>query len=348
MSLLEETAARVAPLNAQAMDGARARQDRLTKPQGALGRLEDLSIHLAGITGNIARSFEERAVLVMAADHGVAARGVSAYPQEVTAQMVANFLRGGAAINVLARQMGARVVVVDIGVAADLGPQKGLVTRKVRAGTRDFVQEPALTPEEIRQAMETGIALANEVAPDLLALGEMGIGNTTAASAVVAAITGKPADLVTGRGTGIDDGTWRHKIALVDRALAFHRPDPKSAFSVLGAVGGLEIAGLAGAAIAAAARRVPVVLDGFISTAAAMAAVTLCPPLRDYLIAGHRSVEPGHAVALKWLGLRPLLELDLRLGEGTGAILAFPIIEAAVRTLREMTTFDEAGVSGPS
>lgn len=343
--LLDDTIASIGPLNSEAMTAARARQDQLTKPLGALGRLEELSIHLAGITGKLTPSLEGRTVLVMAADHGVAAQGVSAYPQEVTAQMVANFLRGGAAINVLARQMGAKVLVVDIGVAADVGDQAGLISRKVRNGTRDFSQEPALTQEEVRQAMEVGIQIIAREPPDLLALGEMGIANTTAASAVVSSITGEPPGRVTGHGTGIDDAAWRHKVAVVEEALALHRPDPKDASSVLSAVGGLEIAGLAGAAIAGAAMRVPVVLDGFISTAAALAAAVLCPRAKEYFIAGHRSVEPGHRIALEWLGLHPLLDLDLRLGEGTGAVLAFPILEAATRLLGEMATFSEAGVS---
>lgn len=341
MSLLDDTIAGVRPLDADAMAAARTRQDQLTKPLGALGRLESLSIQLAGITGVLTPSLERRTVLVMAADHGVAAQGVSAYPQEVTAQMVANFLRGGAAINVLARQMGAQVFVVDIGVAAETSVGE----QKVRQGTRDFSQEPALTPDEVRQALETGIEIINQDPPGLLALGEMGIANTTAASAVVAAITGEPPERVTGRGTGIDDSVWRHKVAVVRDALALHAPDPQDAISVLSAVGGLEIAGLAGASLAAAARRVPVVLDGFISTSAGLAAALLCPQAKDYFIAGHRSVEPGHRIALDWLGLQPLLDLDLRLGEGTGAVLAFPIIEAASRLLGEMATFGEAGVS---
>lgn len=345
MTSLEDTIVAVGPLDQEAMAAARARQERLTKPQGALGRLEELSIHLAGISGTVTPTFDRKTVLVMAADHGVAAQGVSAYPQEVTGQMVANFLGGGAAINVLARQMGARVLIVDIGVAADLGPQQGLLSRKVRAGSRDFSLEPALTAEEVRQAIETGMEIVADEAPELLALGEMGIANTTSASAVIAAIVSEKAERVTGRGTGIDEAAWRHKVAVVEKGLALHGPDGKDAFSVLCAVGGLEIAGLTGAALAAASRRVPVVLDGFISTAAGMAAAVLCPQAAAYFIAGHRSVEPGHRIALEWLGLRPLLDLELRLGEGTGAVLAFPIIEAAARLLGEMATFGEAGVS---
>jgi nicotinate-nucleotide--dimethylbenzimidazole phosphoribosyltransferase len=284
----------------------------------------------------------------MAADHGVAREGVSAYPSDVTAQMVLNFLRGGAAINVLARQAGARVTVVDIGVAADFEPLPGLLRRKVMCGTRSLAQGPAMSREEAMQAIQVGVDVFNEEAArglDLLATGDMGIGNTTPSSAIVAALTGLPVAQVAGRGTGIDDEGLERKIKVIEQALAVNRPDANEAMDVLHKVGGLEIAGLAGVMIAAAQQRVPLVVDGFISTAAAMIAVGLAPGVRNYLIPAHQSVEIGHRAMLKYLRLTPFLDLNLRLGEGTGAVLAFHLIEAAARILREMETFEEAGVS---
>jgi nicotinate-nucleotide--dimethylbenzimidazole phosphoribosyltransferase len=284
----------------------------------------------------------------MAADHGVAREGVSAYPAEVTAQMVLNFLRGGAAINVLARQAGARVAVVDIGVAADFEPLPGLVQRKVMCGTRNQAVGPAMTREEAEQALQVGVDLLNEEAAgglDIVATGDMGIGNTTPSSAIAAAMTGLPVAQVVGRGTGIDDQGLERKIKVIEQALAINQPDAQDAMDVLHKVGGLEIAGLAGVMIAAASQRIPVVVDGFISTAAAMIAVGIAPGVRDYLIAAHQSVEIGHQAMLKHLKLTPLLDLNLRLGEGTGAALAFHLIEASTRILREMATFGEAGVS---
>ncbi len=283
----------------------------------------------------------------MAGDHGVTAEGVSAYPAAVTPQMVANFLRGGAAINVLARAAGARVVVVDVGVAADIAGA-GLVARKVAPGTRNLAEGPALTRAEALVAIEVGLDVLDEQAAaglDLVALGEMGIGNTTAASALAAALTGLPAGAVTGHGTGVDDAGLARKVAVVGRALAVNRPDPSDPLDVLAKVGGLEIAGLVGVALGAAARRIPVVVDGFIAGAAALVAAELCPRARDYLIAAHVSAEAGHRAILARLGQRPLLDLDLRLGEGSGAALALPLIDAAARLLDEMATFGEAGVA---
>jgi nicotinate-nucleotide--dimethylbenzimidazole phosphoribosyltransferase len=349
MDLLATTVARIAPLDAAAMEAARARQDALTKPQGALGRLEALSIRIAGITGRPRPRLERPAVVVMAGDHGVAARGVSAFPAEVTPQMVLNFLRGGAAINVLARHTGARVVVVDMGVAAQLPPHPELLERKVALGTRDFSVEPAMSRAEALRAVEAGIAVAGEVidaGADVLATGDMGIGNTTASSAIVAALAGRPAAEVTGRGTGVDDAGLARKVAVIDAALALHRPDPADGLDVLAKVGGFEIAGLAGLIIGAAARRTPVVVDGFISGAAALAACALAPAAQPYLIAGHRSVERGHAAVFGKLDLDPLVDLGLRLGEGTGAALAISLCQAACKILDEMATFGEAGVSG--
>ena len=324
------------------------RQNSLTKPPGSLGRLEELSIQLAAATGSARPSVARKAVIVMAADHGVAAEGVSAYPAEVTPQMVLNFVRGGAAINVLARQASTRVIVVDIGVASNLEPQRGLRLRKIARGTQNIVRGPAMTLSQAETAIAEGIDVVQaEIANglDLVATGDMGIGNTTASAAIVAALTGQPVAQVTGRGTGVDDAGLARKIAVVERALAVNKPNPKDALDVLIKVGGFEIGGLAGVIIGAAAKRVPVVIDGFISGAAALIAVGLCPDVRPYLIAAHQSVEVGHHAALDHLDLKPLLDLNLRLGEGTGAVLAFHLVEAAARILDEMATFAEAGVS---
>jgi nicotinate-nucleotide--dimethylbenzimidazole phosphoribosyltransferase len=345
---LEEIIKDIQPLDETAMRAAQARQDTLTKPRGSLGRLEELSVQLAGMQANPFPSVERKAVIVMAADHGVAREGVSAYPSDVTAQMVLNFLRGGAAINALARQAGARVTVVDIGVAADLDPLPGLLRRKVMCGTRNLAQGPAMTRQEATQAVQVGIDVLHDEAArglDILATGDMGIGNTTPSSAIVAAMTGLPVAQLVGRGTGIDDQGLERKIRVIEQALTVNQPDPNDPLDVLYKVGGLEIAGLAGVMVAAAHRRIPTVVDGFISTAAAMIAVGLAPGVRAYLIGAHRSVETGHRAMLNYLKLVPLLDLNLRLGEGTGAVLAFHLIEASTRLLREMATFEEAGVS---
>ncbi len=348
-SRLTALAARITAPDASAMERAKVRQDELTKPTGSLGRLEELAIQLAGITRSAVPPLPRaKAVIVMAADHGVAEEGVSAYPQAVTAQMVLNFLRGGAGINVLARAAGARVVVVDIGVASELPPHPELRICRLGPGTRNFLREPAMSRVQAEAAITTGVSILErevERGLDLVATGDMGIANTTAASAVVAALTGSPPAEVVGRGTGIDDVTYARKVRVIEAALALHRPDASDPLDVLAKVGGFEIGGLAGVIIAAAGLRLPIVLDGFISGAAALLATSLAPACRPYLIAGHRSVEIGHRVVLDRLGLRPLLELDLRLGEGTGAALAMPIIDAALRTHREMATFAEANVS---
>lgn len=331
-----------------AMEAARSRQAQLTKPLGSMGRLEDLSIQLAGLLRTPRPRVRDKAVIVMAADHGVVAQGVSAYPSAVTPQMVLNFLAGGAAINVLSRQAGARVRVVDVGVAAALSGGAGLIDRKVAPGTADFTQGPAMTVQQAQQALVAGmetLAVEHEAGLDLVATGDMGIGNTTAASVMTAAFTGLPAAEVTGRGTGVDDEGLGRKIAAIERALALHRPDPQDPLGILCNIGGLEIAGLAGVIIGAAVHGVPVVIDGFISGAAALVATGLVPEAKPYLIASHRSVERGHQAVLDHLGVRPLFDLDLRLGEGTGAALAFHLIEAAARILDEMATFAEAGVS---
>jgi nicotinate-nucleotide--dimethylbenzimidazole phosphoribosyltransferase len=349
MDLLQQAIEAVRPADAEAMSAARQRQDRLTKPRGALGALEDVSVRLAGICGECPPPQPEpAAVAVFAADHGVHAQGVTPWPQEVTAQMVANILADGAAVNALARQSGAEVTVVDVGVASDLPAADGLLARKVRRGTRDLSVEAAMTREEARGAVETGI----EVARDLVAagnrcllVGDMGIANTTASSALVAAFTRTPVADVTGRGTGVDDAVFARKVSVITAALEQRPPDADDPLGTLASVGGLEHAAIAGFVLGAAACRVPVVLDGVIAGAGALAAARLAPDAVDYCVAGHRSPEPGHRVALAALGLRPLVDLDLRLGEGSGAVLALPLVQAAVRVLREMATFDSAGVT---
>jgi len=345
---LAELIASVPPLDQAASGASRQRQDLLTKPPGSLGRLERLATQLAGITGVARPRLPRKAVIVMAADHGVTREGVSAYPAKVTAQMVRNFASSGAAINVLARQAGARVIVVDIGVAADLPADLPIVHRKVSFGTQNLAEGPAMTEQQALAAIGIGADILMSEADlglDVVCLGEMGIGNTTAASAIVAAITGLPVADVTGRGTGIDPATWRHKIDVIERALERNQPDPALPLDVLAKVGGFEIAGLVGVTLAAASRRIAVVVDGFIATAAALVAVELCPHVRGFLVAAHRSVEVGHRATLERLELEPLVALDLRLGEGSGAALVLPILDAAVALLDEMATFDEAGIA---
>ena len=341
------TVAAITPLDGDAMAAARSRQGELTKPAGSLGRLEALAIQIAGMTGQERPSLAQKAIVVMAGDHGVTAEGVSAYPAEVTPQMVRNFLRGGAAINALAGVVGARVVVVDVGVASAL-EHPGLLARKVASGTANMAQGPAMTRTQAEDAIAVGVEVVESLAREgalVVATGEMGIGNSTAASAITAALTGAPPAEVTGRGTGIDDAQLSHKIAVIERALAVNQPDHSDSLDVLAKVGGLEIAGLVGVILAGAAHRLPVVLDGFIAGSAALIAERLAPQIRDYLIAGHVSVERGHRVLLDALGLAPLLDLDLRLGEGTGAALAMGVIDGALAAHNQMATFAEAGVS---
>jgi nicotinate-nucleotide--dimethylbenzimidazole phosphoribosyltransferase len=348
MELLSNTIKLIKPLDKGAMAEARSRQDVLTKPQGSLGRLEELSIKLAGIQGKALPQVKHKVIFTLAGDHGVVAEGVGNWPQEVTAQMVANFLRGGAGINVLSRYAGARVVVVDMGVAAALEPHPQLVSRKIAPGTQDMFLHPAMTPEQAVKSVETGIELVGgELAKglDIIGTGDMGIGNTTSSSAICAAITGETVAEVTGRGTGISDEQLKHKIEVIERALEINRPDPRKPLDVLAKVGGFEIGGLAGVMLAAAAYRIPIVLDGFISGAAALIAVALAPGLKDFLIAAHVSAEAGHKIVLRHLGLKPLLDLGMRLGEGTGAVLGIFLAEASARILSEMSTFAEAGVS---
>jgi len=329
---------------------AQAHLDTLTKPPGSLGRLEELAARLVALRGAPPR-VERPVIFTFAADHGVVAEGVSAYPQSVTAQMVENFLRGGAAVNVLAREVGARVVVADFGVATPPTATTELVVRRIAGGTQNMAVGPAMTREQALAAIEHGAALAEDAiagGADLLATGEMGIGNTTAASAITAAITGEPAEAVSGRGTGVDDAGWQRKVAVVRRALLVNRPDPADGLDVLAKLGGFEIAGLVGVILAGAGRRVPVALDGFIAGAAAQVAAALAPDARHAMFASHRSSEPGHTLALRHLGLVPYLDLGLRLGEGTGAALFVHLVRAAGAIYSGMATFKSAGVDGPA
>jgi len=347
LSLICSTIQHIAPLDAAAMQAARERQNTLTKPLGSLGRLEDLSVQLAGIQRRARPDVSSKAIFVMAGDHGCVAEGVSAYPQEVTPQMVFNFARGGAAINVLACHVGARVIVVDMGVAGDCAAES-VITRKIARGTQNMAVGPAMSADEARRCIEAGIEiLEGELARglDLAGTGDMGIGNTTPSAAIIAAFTGQSPAAVTGRGTGIDDARLAIKVGVIERALAANKPDPTDALDVLAKVGGFEIGGLAGVIIAAAAHHVPVVIDGVISSAAALIATGLAPQSRDYLIAGHLSVEPGHRAALGHMKLEPVLDLGMRLGEGTGGALAMNVVDAAAKTLNGMATFTDAGVS---
>jgi nicotinate-nucleotide--dimethylbenzimidazole phosphoribosyltransferase len=348
MTLLEETLSGISPVDRKARAEARARLEQLTMPFWALGRLMDLAEDLAGMTGSAQPPVEKKTIVVMAGDHGVVAEGVSAYPQEVTGQMVANFVAGGASINALARQAGARVIVVDMGVAADLGVLgEAVIDRKIGLGTGNIANGPAMSRGEAVRAVEAGIGLARELGSSthVFGTGEMGIGNTTPSSAIVAAVSGIAAADVTGRGTGLGDDQLRHKALVVEQALRVNRVDPDDGLDLLAKLGGFEIGGLAGVILAAAAMRRPVVIDGLISTAAALVAQVLAPLSVDYMIAAHRSVERGHQVALDKLGKKPLLDMDLRLGEGTGAALAMNLVDAAVRVLTEVATFEEASVS---
>lgn len=349
MSLLEMTQQAIEPVDQKSRDAVAARQSRLTKPAGSLGRLESLSIQLAGIQRTAEPKAEQGAVFVMAADHGVCEEGVSAFPQEVTAQMVHNFVSGGAAINVLGRLVNARIVVSDVGIASDVPAELPIHIKKIGNGTKNMVRGPAMSCSEAIAAVEAGIEIFNveyaRAAFDMCATGDMGIGNTTASSAIASVITRKsPADL-TGRGTGIGDEALRRKIATIEAALEHNKPNPADALDVLAKVGGFEIGALAGVILAASARHVPVILDGYISGAAALIAAGIAPLSVSYMIAGHVSADSGHAAMLNHLGLEPLLNLGLRLGEGTGAALAMNLCRAASRIVREMATFDSAGVA---
>jgi nicotinate-nucleotide--dimethylbenzimidazole phosphoribosyltransferase len=331
------------------LTAARAHLDSLTKPLGSLGRLEDLAAQWFAVCEGRFPATLTKSVYVFAADHGITAEGVSAYPSQVTRQMVLNFLAGGAAINVLARLNQVEVNVVDVGVDADLSGHAGLIQRKVRRGSRNMLREAAMSEEELDAALAVGQALAEAAyaqSRNLIAVGEMGIGNTTAASVMTAALTGLPASLVTGKGTGVESEAYAHKCRVVESVVSRHFPEMTSPREILRRGGGLEIAAMTGLMLGAAQRKIPIVVDGFISTAAAAIACGLAPGVRPCLFAGHRSQEPGHRVLLAHLEMEPILDLDMRLGEGTGAVLAMPILEAAMRLYQEMATFTSAGISG--
>jgi nicotinate-nucleotide--dimethylbenzimidazole phosphoribosyltransferase len=348
-SLLEETITAIGALDARAVEEARDRQNRMTKPAGSLGVLEDVSVQLAGLAGECPPPIPEpAAVAVFAGDHGVHAQGVTPWPQEVTAQMVHNFLEGGAVVNAFAEQVGAEVTVVDVGVVGDLPHAAGLLPRKVARGTADFTQGPAMTREQALQALEGGIEIARDLVSAgnrCLITGDMGIANTTPAAALVCAFTGADPARATGRGTGIDDAMHEHKVEVVRRALAANPVDSSDPIGVLASLGGLEHAALAGFVLGGAALRVPVLLDGVIAGSAALVAAAISPESMSACFAGHRSSEPGHTLALEHLGLRPLVDLEMRLGEGSGALLALPLLQGSARALRDVATFDDAGVS---
>ena len=348
MTMIREACTSITPVDASLLSAAQARLDVLTKPMGSLGRLEEFARRLVAMSGDPFPQIPRKAVFTFAGDHGVTDEGVSLYPKEVTPQMVLNFLRGGAGINVLARQAGADVVVVDIGVAFDFDDAPALRSEKVVRGTQNMRRGPALTRDEAQQCIAVGIGLASEYADRgyrLFGTGDMGIGNTTPSAAIAALLTGTSVSRVTGRGTGIGDEALRNKIAVIEDAIRINRPDPSDPVDVLAKVGGAEIGGIAGLCLGAAARGIPVVVDGFISTAGALVASTIEPRVTDYMFAAHRSVETGHQAMLDKLGLEPILDLGLRLGEGTGAALAMMLLDSGLRIYREMATFESAGVS---
>ena len=347
-AFVHEMIASVPLLRQEWYERAVQRLNSLTKPLGSLGRLEEIAARIVAIREELRPGCSQKVIFTLAADHGVTEEGVSAYPKSVTRQMLLNFLAGGAAINVLCRHFGIDVAVVDIGVDGDTDEFQGLVWKKIAPGSKNIARGAAMTAEEMYGALQVGIDLANDAADHgctLIGTGEMGIGNTTAASAITAVLTGRPVADVTGRGTGLDDAGRKHKIQIIERAIAVNRPDPVEPFQVLQKLGGLEIAGLTGLVLGGAARRIPIVVDGFISTAAAAVACALQPRVKHFLFAAHRSSEPGHDALLKFIGQEPLLDLNMRLGEGTGAALCMALIESATKLLNEMATFSSAGVS---
>ena len=345
---LEHLLENIKPVDQEVLKAAQERLDNLTKPRGSLGRLEELGKQFVAIRGDLWARVEKKVVFVFAGDHGVVEEGVSAFPKEVTAQMVYNFLRGGAGINVVARQVGADVVVVDMGVDHFFKPADGLVHAKVKKGTKNMAKGPAMSREEALESIKMGVEVAFQYAQkgyNLFAAGDMGIGNTTPSSAIFAVFTGKSPEEVTGRGTGIDDETLARKIQVVKRALEVNSPDPSDPVDVLAKVGGLEIGGIAGLILGGASLSIPTVVDGFISTAGAMIAAALCPRVKDYMVCAHKSAAFGHQAALEWLGCRPLLDLDMRLGEGTGAAIGMWLMELGEKILHDMATFQEAQVA---
>jgi nicotinate-nucleotide--dimethylbenzimidazole phosphoribosyltransferase len=348
MKELEALVSSIRPIEGELIKKTQERLDRKTKPMRSLGRLEDLACRYCAARATLEPTLPKKALVVMAADHGVASEGVSAYPQEVTRQMLLNFAHGGAAINALARQVSAELVVVDMGVVEALPASAGVRACRIGAGTQNMTRGPAMSVPQAKQAILAGAGIARELADggfSLMGIGEMGIANTTAASALLVAYTGVPITEATGRGTGIDDAILARKVQVIERAIAVNRPDRAKPLEVLAKLGGFEIAGLAGVILSAAAGRVPVIIDGFISGAAALAAIKIAPAARDYLVASHRSAENGHGLLLEALELQPLFDLNLRLGEGSGAALAMNFVDAAIRILAEMATFESAGVS---
>lgn len=352
MNNINKLLEKIKPIDDASFEETQKRLDNLTKPQGSLGRLEELAKLVVAITGKKNPDLSKKVIFTLAGDHGVCEEGVSLFPQEVTPQMVYNFIRGGAGINVLANHIGAKVIVVDMGVASDLEPHPNLVIKKIGYGTKNITNHPAMSYRQTINSIMAGVEIfESELVSsgiDIAGTGDMGIGNTTPASAIVSAITQEPAEKVTGRGTGIDDQGLVRKIDVIKRAIEFNHPNPKNGLDVLSKLGGFEIGGLVGIILAAASNRIPVVIDGFISGAAALIAYILKPETKGYMIAGHTSVEKGHQVTLDFIGLKPLLNLDLRLGEGTGAVLAMNLVDAGVKILTQMATFGEAGVSEAS
>lgn len=348
MNRLTATLNRITPLDTNLMNLAQIRLDNKTKPPGSLGRLEEFARTLVAITGKPMPDLTQKVIFTFAGDHGVVEEGVSAFPKEVTPQMVLNFLNGGAGVNVLARHAGAEVRVVDVGVDFDFENCAGLIHRKVCRGTANLAKQPAMTREQCLSAISVGLDLADQCVAEgvgLVGTGEMGIGNTTPSSALIAAISGLSPEQVTHRGTGINDQALQLKITAISQGLAVNKPDPADPLDVLTKVGGLEIAAITGLVLGCAANRIPVVVDGFISTAGALIASEMNPHVKEYLFAAHESVEIGHRFMLERIGVRPILNLDLRLGEGTGAALAMPLLEAGVKILAEMATFEQAGVA---
>lgn len=347
MGRLREVLKNIQPVDETRTAEIQARLDNLTKPQGSLGRLEELARRYCLITGRDKPEIKNKVIFTFAGDHGVAEEGISAFPREVTPQMVYNFLRGGAGVNVLARHVGARVIVVDVGVDHDFEPMDGLEIKKVGRGTRNMTKGPAMTREEAEQAVLSGVDVVEKHLEglDIVGTGDMGIGNTTPSSAIVSVITGTEPEKVTGRGTGIDSDALRHKVSVIKKAIAVNNPDPRDAMDVLSKVGGFEIAGIAGLVLGAAMHKIPIVVDGFISTAGALIAAELNPYVKGYIIAAHQSVEVGHRKMLEHLEQIPLLDLNLRLGEGTGAALGISLVEAGVKILTQMATFASAGVA---
>lgn len=348
MDLIQSVLSQIKPIDAELLQQAQLRLDNKTKPPGSLGRLEEFARRMAAISGTQEPDMSKKVIFTFAGDHGIVEEGVSLYPSEVTPQMVFNFLAGGAGVNVLARHSGAEVRVVDVGVNYDFGDTPGMIHAKVARGTKNFAKEAAMSRDEMLASVKVGIDLADRCKVEGVALigtGEMGIGNTTPSSAIVAAITGVAVRELTGRGTGIGDAALENKIRVIEQGLALNRPDRNDPLDVLAKVGGLEIAAIAGLVLGCAANAIPVVIDGFISTAGALIASELHPNVRDYIFAAHSSVEIGHRTVMERIGVRPILDLDFRLGEGTGAALAMGLIEAGVKIMKEMATFEQAGVS---